>query len=398
MRHDGEPALVLNLVMKDGWNGLTLGKALDAEEGKLNASLPVGVKLTKVINQAAVIDDAIEEFMVKFVVALVIVLGVSLLTLGWRVGIVVAAAVPLTLAIVLVIMLITGRVLDRITLGALIISLGLLVDDAIIAIEIMVVKLEEGFDPPRGRLLCLEPHGRHPCWPARWSQSPAFFQSASHDRPPASTRATSFGSSAFALITSWIVAVVFTPYLGVRLLPEIKRIEGGAYEHIYATPRYNRFRRVVGWSVDHKFLVVGSVVVLFLASGFGMGFVKQQFFPDSDRTEVLVEVQMPEGTSIDATSQVAAKVEGWLKGQPEAKVVTILHWRWRAAFLPGLQSGVAPTRPSRRSSSRRRATRSAINWSSTCGSGSPTVWLRKPGSGSASSCLGLTPTSRSCSG
>jgi multidrug efflux pump subunit AcrB len=321
VRHDGEPALVMNLVMKDGWNGLTLGKALDAEEGKLNASLPVGVKLTKVINQAAVIDDAIEEFMVKFVVALVIVLGVSLLTLGWRVGIVVAAAVPLTLAIVLVIMLITGRVLDRITLGALIISLGLLVDDAIIAIEIMVVKLEEGFD----RLAAASYAWSHTAAPmlAGTLVTIAGFLPVGFARSTAGEYAGNiFWIVAFALITSWIVAVVFTPYLGVKLLPEIKRIEGGAYEHIYSTPRYNRFRRVVGWSVDHKFLVAGSVVVLFLASGFGMGFVKQQFFPDSDRTEVLVEVQMPEGTSIEATSQVTSKVEAWLKGQPEAKVVT----------------------------------------------------------------------------
>ena len=321
VRNNGAQALVLNVVMKDGWNGLSLGKALGAEEGKLNASLPAGVTLTKIINQAAIVHAAIDEFMFKFFVALVIVLGVSLLALGWRVGLVVAAAVPLTLATVLVIMLVTGRVLDRITLGALIISLGLLVDDAIIAIEIMVVKLEEGFD----RLAAASYAWSHTAAPmlAGTLVTIAGFLPVGFARSTAGEYAGNiFWIVAFALITSWIVAVVFTPYLGVKLLPEIKRIEGGAYQHIYATPRYHRFRRIVAWSVDHKFLVAGAVIGLFFLSVIGMGGVKQQFFPNSDRTEVLVEVQMPEGTSIESTSKVAARVETWLKTQPEAKVVT----------------------------------------------------------------------------
>ncbi|MDR3517637.1 MAG: efflux RND transporter permease subunit [Azospirillaceae bacterium] len=321
VRHNGEPALMLNVVRKDGWNGLTLGKALDAEEGKLNAALPVGVTLAKVADQAAVIHDAIDEFMLKFFVALAIVLGVSLFTLGWRVGIVVAAAVPLTLATVLAIMLITGREFDRITLGALIISLGLLVDDAIIAIEIMVVKLEEGFN----RLTAASYAWSHTAAPmlAGTLVTVAGFLPVGFARSTAGEYAGNiFWIVAFALITSWIVAVVFTPYLGVKLLPEIRKIEGGAYQHIYSTPWYNRFRHVVAWSVDHKFVVVGAVVAAFFLSGLGMGSVKQQFFPDSDRTEVLVEVQMPEGTSIEATSKVTAKVETFLKTQSEARSVS----------------------------------------------------------------------------
>jgi multidrug efflux pump subunit AcrB len=321
VRNNGEHALVLNVVMKDGWNGLTLGKALDAEEVKLKASLPAGVTMAKVVNQAAVIRAAIDEFMFKFFVALVIVLGVSLFTLGWRVGIVVAAAVPLTLATVLVLMLMTGRELDRITLGALIISLGLLVDDAIIAIEIMVVKLEEGFD----RLAAASYAWSHTAAPmlAGTLVTIAGFLPVGFARSTAGEYAGNiFWIVAFALITSWVVAVVFTPYLGVKLLPEIKRIEGGAYEHIYSSPRYNRFRRVVGWSVDHKLIVVGVVVALFFLSVPGLGMLKQQFFPNSDRTEVLVEVQMPEGTSIETTSSVAGRVTAWLKTQPEAKIVT----------------------------------------------------------------------------
>ena len=321
IRHAGEPALVLNVVMTDGWNGLKLGHALDAEEAKLQAGLPVGVTLTKVINQAAVIEDAIDEFMVKFFVALAIVLGVSLLTLGWRVGLVVAAAVPLTLATVMAIMMITGRELDRITLGALIISLGLLVDDAIIAIEIMVVKLEEGAD----RLAAASYAWSHTAAPmlAGTMVTVAGFLPVGFARSTAGEYAGNiFWIVAFALMTSWIVAVVFTPYLGVKMLPEIKRVEGGAHGQIYQSRAYNRLRGIVGWSVRHKYVVAGTVVLLFAVSVPGLGMLKQQFFPNSDRTEVLVEVQMTEGTSIEATSKVAARVEDWLKSQPEAKIVS----------------------------------------------------------------------------
>src|SRR2546429_381857 len=146
VRHNGQPALLLSIVMKEGWNGLDLGKALVAEQKKISADLPAGISFSKVTDQAVNIREAVDEFMLKFFVALAVVMIVSIISLGWRVGIVVAAAVPLTLAAVFVIMLLTGRVFDRITLGALILGLGLLVDDAIISIEIMVVKMEEGWD------------------------------------------------------------------------------------------------------------------------------------------------------------------------------------------------------------------------------------------------------------
>ena len=321
LRHGGEPSLVLNVVRTDGWNGLALGKSLGLEEGRIQAGLPVGVTLTKVVDQAAIINDAINEFSFKFVAALVIVLTVSLLTLGWRVGIVVAAAVPLTLAIVLAIMLATGRELDRITLGALIISLGLLVDDAIIAIEIMVVRLEEGAD----RLAAASYAWSHTAAPmlAGTLVTVAGFLPVGFARSTAGEYAGNiFWIVAFALLTSWVVAVFFTPYLGVLLLPEIKRVGAGKEAEIYNAPLYNRLRRIVGWSVRYKFVVAGTVVLLFLVAVPGLGMLKQQFFPDSDRTEVLVEVQMPEGTSIETTSGIAGRVEAWLKQQPEARIVT----------------------------------------------------------------------------
>jgi multidrug efflux pump subunit AcrB len=320
IRHDSEPALVLGVVMQEGWNGLDLGRALDAEEKQIAATLPAGVRFTKVVDQAVNIKEAVGEFMLKFFVALAVIMIVSLISLGWRVGIVVAAAVPLTLAGVFVVMLLTGRVFDRITLGALVIGLGLLVDDAIIAIEMMVVKLEEGFERVKAAAYA-------------WSHTAAPMLSGTlvtiiGFTPVGFARSTAgeyagniFWIVGFALIISWLVAVVFTPYLGVKLLPDIAPVPGG-HAGIYSTPRYQRLRRLISWAVDHRLKVAGMVVAVFLLAGFGMGFVKQQFFPSSDRPEVLVEVQMPEGTSIEATKAAAIKVERWVRQQPEARIVT----------------------------------------------------------------------------
>ncbi|MBV8653769.1 MAG: efflux RND transporter permease subunit, partial [Alphaproteobacteria bacterium] len=320
IRHQREPALVLGVVMQDGWNGLELGKALEAATAKISAGLPAGVSLSKITDQAVNITDAVDEFMLKFFIALGVVLLVSLLSLGWRVGIVVAAAVPLTLAAVFVIMFDTGRFFDRITLGALILALGLLVDDAIIAIEIMVVKLEEGMDRVRAAAYA-------------WSHTAAPMLSGTLVTviglmPVGFARSTAgeyagniFWIVGFALIASWVVAVAFTPYLGVKLLPNIKPIQGG-HGAIYDTPNYRRLRRLITWSVRHKFLVAGAVIGLFAFAFIGMGSVKQQFFPTSDRPEVLVEVRMPEGSSIEMTSAATAKVEAWLAQQPEARIVT----------------------------------------------------------------------------
>ena len=320
IRHDGESALVLGVVMQDGWNGLVLGKALNAEEKQIARALPAGVRFTKVVDQAVNIREAVGEFMLKFFVALAVIMIVSLISLGWRVGIVVAAAVPLTLATVFVVMLLTGRVFDRITLGALVIALGLLVDDAIIAIEMMVVKLEEGFERVKAAAYA-------------WSHTAAPMLSGTlvtiiGFTPVGFARSTAgeyagniFWIVGFALIVSWLVAVVFTPYLGVKLLPDIAPVPGG-HAGIYSTSRYQRLRRLISWAVDHRFKVAGMVVAVFLLAGLGMGFVKRQFFPSSDRPEVLVEVQMPEGTSIEATTAAAVKVERWVREQPEAKIVT----------------------------------------------------------------------------
>jgi multidrug efflux pump subunit AcrB len=320
VRNGGEPALLLGIVMREGWNGLDLGMALDDEVAATNAELPLGMSLTKVTDQAVNISAAVDEFMVKFFAALLVVMLVSFVSMGWRAGLVVAAAVPLTLAVVFVVMLATGKNFDRITLGSLILALGLLVDDAIIAIEMMVVKMEEGF-------------GRAAAAAYAWSHTAAPMLSgtlvtAVGFMPNGFARSTAgeYTSNMFwivgiALIASWIVAVVFTPYLGVKLLPDYKKVAGG-HAALYDTPRYNRLRQALERVIARKWLVAGSVVGLFVVAVLGMGVVKKQFFPISDRPEVLVEVQMPYGTSIAQTSAATAQVEAWLAEQGEARIVT----------------------------------------------------------------------------
>ncbi|AUH14798.1 multidrug transporter [Dickeya solani] len=320
VRSNGEPALLLGVVMRDDWNGLKLGQALEAEVTNINAALPLGMTLSKVTDQAVNISSAVDEFMVKFFVALLVVMAVCFLSMGWRVGIVVAAAVPLTLAAVFVIMAASGKNFDRITLGSLILALGLLVDDAIIAIEMMVVKMEEGYSRIKASAYAWS-HTAAPMLSGTLVTAIGFMPNGFARSTAGEYTSNMFWIVGIALIASWVVAVAFTPYLGVKMLPDIKKVEGG-HDAIYNTRNYNRFRQVLGHVIAHKWLVAGTVITLFVVSVLGMGVVKQQFFPTSDRPEVLVEVQMPYGTSIEQTSTATAKVEAWLAQQKEAQIVT----------------------------------------------------------------------------
>jgi multidrug efflux pump subunit AcrB len=320
IRNNGEPALLLGVVMRDGWNGLDLGKALDAEVASINQDVPLGMSLTKVTDQAVNISGAVDEFMVKFFVALLVVMVVCFVSMGWRVGLVVATAVPLTLAAVFVVMAVTGKNFDRITLGSLILALGLLVDDAIIAIEMMVVKMEEGYDRVQASAYAWS-HTAAPMLSGTLVTAIGFMPNGFAKSTAGEYTSNMFWIVGIALVTSWIVAVVFTPYLGVKLLPAIPKVEGG-HHAIYDTPNYNRFRRLLGTVIRRKWLVALIVIGTFVLAGAGMAVVKKQFFPTSDRPEVLVEVQMPYGTSIERTSAAAAQVEAWLAKQKEARTVT----------------------------------------------------------------------------
>jgi multidrug efflux pump subunit AcrB len=320
IRNNGEPTLLLGVIMREGWNGLDLGKALEAEATAINAEMPLGLSLSKVTDQSVNIRTAVDEFMVKFFFALGVVMLVSFLSMGWRVGIVVAAAVPLTLAAVFIVMAATGRDFDRITLGSLILALGLLVDDAIIAIEMMVVKMEEGYDRIAAAAYAWS-HTAAPMLAGTLVTAIGFMPNGFAKSTAGEYTSNMFWIVGIALIASWIVAVVFTPYLGVKLLPNIEKRVGG-HEAIYDTPRYNRFRQLLALVIRRKWLVAGSVAGALFVAGLGMVVVKQQFFPTSDRPEVLVEVQMPYGTAVGETSAASAKVEAWLAKQPEADVVT----------------------------------------------------------------------------
>lgn len=320
VRNQGEPALLLGVVMRDDWNGLKLGKALDAEIARIGAGLPLGMSLTKVTDQAVNISSAVDEFMVKFFVALLVVMVVCFVSMGWRVGIVVAAAVPLTLAAVFVIMAATGKNFDRITLGSLILALGLLVDDAIIAIEMMVVKMEEGYSRVAASAYAWS-HTAAPMLSGTLVTAIGFMPNGFARSTAGEYTSNMFWIVGIALIVSWVVAVAFTPYLGVKLLPELAKVEGG-HAAIYDTRNYRRLRRVLERVIARKWLVAGTVIGAFVLAIAGMGLVKKQFFPTSDRPEVLVEVQMPYGTAIEQTSAAAAKVEAWLAKQKEARIVT----------------------------------------------------------------------------
>lgn len=320
VRHNGEPAIELGVIMEPNYNGLTLGQSLEEATHQLQAELPLGLTLTPVVDQAHNIAHAVDEFMIKFVVALAVVLAVSFLSLGWRVGVVVAAAVPLTLAAVFIIMLATGRDFDRITLGALILSLGLLVDDAIIAIEMMVVKMEEGLSRINAAAFA-------------WT-STAFpmltgtlvtiigFLPVGLARSTAGEYAGNiFWIVGFALLASWVVAVWFTPYLGVKLLPNIAPVPGG-HAAIYDRPMFARLRRLVGWCVERRRLVLGATFGALIIAGLGLGFVQKQFFPNSERPEVLIEIYMPQGSAIQATQREVEAIEAVLLEQPETQGLT----------------------------------------------------------------------------
>src|SRR5256884_7924160 len=310
IRNNGEPTVLLGVVMREAWNGIDLGTAPEAEVTTIKAEMPLGMTLSKVTDQSVNIRASVDEFMVKFFVALGVVMLVCFLSMGWRVGIVVAAAVPLTLGAVFVVMAATGKDFDRITLGSLILALGLLVDDAIIAIEMMLVKMEEGYDRIGAAAYALS-HTAAPLLAGTLVTAIGFMPNGFAKSTAGDYTSNKFWIVGIALIASWVVAVVFTPYLGVKLLPDIPKHEGG-HAAIYDTPRYNQFRELLGTIIRRKWLVAGSVVGAFVIAVLGMGLVKKQFFPTSDRPEVLVEVQMPYGTAIEQTSEAAAKVEAWL--------------------------------------------------------------------------------------
>ena len=316
-RYNGEDTILLGVAMSEGGNVLELGERLHEKAAEIKARLPVGAELHQVSNQPEVVEEAVGEFLLKFVVAISIVLLVSFLSLGFRTGIIVALSVPLTLGATFVVMLLMGIDLERISLGALILSLGLLVDDAIIAIEMMVVKIEQGWDRFRAATFAWESTA-FPMLTGTLVTAAGFLPVGFAKSAAGEYAGGIFWVVTSALLISWLVAVIFTPYLGLKLLPrslERHAAERGEIdeEAIYHTPSYNRLRKMVAAAVRFRLPVVLATVGLLVLAGYGMGFVKQQFFPSSSRPEVLVELKGPEGASFAATEREAKAVEDWLK-------------------------------------------------------------------------------------
>jgi len=336
VREGGKPALGLGVSMRDGANILNLGEDLKAAMEGIVAELPVGIEVTQIADQASIVEHSVSEFVETFFEALGIVLLVSFISLGWRAGIVVALCVPLVLAIVLTVMYAVGIDLHRITLGALIIALGLLVDDAIIAIEMMVVKMEQGWDRSRAATFA-------------WT-STAFpmltgtLVTASGFLPVGFAKSSSgeYAGSIFwivglALLASWIVAVVFTPYLGLTLLPDMgKHGTHGDPDAIYDTRIYRALRRVVERALRWRKTVVAVTVLMFVAALAAFGLVQQQFFPTSTRTELFFELRLPEGTAIGVTDAAAKKAERLLAGDTDIVTYTTYLGQGSPRFWFGL--------------------------------------------------------------
>lgn len=323
--HRGKPALGVAVAIADNANVLDLGDRLQAALAGIRQTIPLGVEIEQIADQPRVVAESVGEFLTSFAEALAIVLIVSFVSLGWRTGIVVALSVPLVLAVVVIVMQAAGMNLDRITLGALIIALGLLVDDAIIAIEMMVVKMEQGLDRLKAAAYAWDSTA-FPMLTGTLVTAAGFLPVGFAQSTAGEYAGNIFWVVALALVVSWFVAVLFTPYLGVQLLPEVMRAHGagghGAHsaDALYDTRLYRALRRVVDWSLRRRWWVIGATVAAFLLAGAGMGFVQQQFFPTSSRPELFIEVRMPEGSSIEATATAARKAEKLLAG--DADVVT----------------------------------------------------------------------------
>jgi multidrug efflux pump subunit AcrB len=313
VRHNGKPAVEVAVAMSKGGNVLELGRALDAELKEIEADLPAGVAVEKVAFQPHVVEESVGEFTRSFVEALVIVLVVSFLSLGWRSGVVVALSVPLVLAVTLVVMNAAGMYLERISLGALILALGLLVDDAIIAVEMMVVKMEEGVDRIRAATFAWT-NTAFPMLTGTLITVVGFLPVGFARSVAGEYAGGIFWVVGIALIASWLVAVVFTPYLGVRLLPGYAN---RPHHDPYHTRMYRVLRRIITACVSRPRAVVAATAVLFAAAGFGMRFVPKQFFPQSSRAELMVELRMPGGSSFTATAAEVAKLEAVLTGDPD---------------------------------------------------------------------------------
>ncbi len=315
MRFGGKPALGLAISMAEGGNLLDLGRRVEARVAELGPTLPLGVQMGRVHDQAEVVAADVGDFQESFLEALAIVLLVSFASLGWRTGIVVAISVPLVLAGVLVGMKLIGIDLQRISLGAMVIALGLLVDDAIIAVETMSVKLEQGWDRLRAGSFAYTSTA-FPMLTGTLVTAAGYLPIGLAQSSTGEYTQDIFRVVGMALVLSWIVAVLFVPLLGASLLPEVRAHAG---HDVYGTRTYRVVRRVVGWCVRRRWVVISATVLAFVAAVMGFTRVPQQFFPNSDRLEVIIDMRLPEGSAYAATAAEVSRLDAVLGADPGVK-------------------------------------------------------------------------------
>jgi multidrug efflux pump subunit AcrB len=340
IRQNGREVIVLGISMAKGGDIIALGKALAQEEKRIEASLPVGISMEKIQNQPRAVAESVNEFVRVLIEAVVIVLAVSFVALGlhkhtdadqrpfWRryyidarPGLVVAFTIPLVLAMTFLAMYVTNTNLHKISLGALIIALGLLVDDAIIAVEMMVRKMEEGMDKFAAATFAYKATA-FPMLTGTLITATGFVPIALAKSTAGEYTFSIFSVTAMALILSWFAAVIFTPFIGFHLLKSKPAASSDGHHELFNTPFYNRFRAMVNWCVEHRWKTLAATLVAFALGIVGMGKVEQQFFPDSSRLEMFVDLWTPEGSSYANTEAAAVKFETWLKAQPEVESYT----------------------------------------------------------------------------
>ncbi|MBV8926705.1 MAG: efflux RND transporter permease subunit, partial [Bradyrhizobium sp.] len=335
VRQQGRPAIGIGVVTAKGANILELGKDVaDATAGFMKA-VPQGINVELIADQPKVVEHAVGEFIHSFVEALAIVLFVSFLALGWRTGFVVAASVPLVLAIVFIVMDAMGIDLHRISLGALIIALGLLVDDAIIAVEMMVVKMEQGWDRIKAASFAWESTA-FPMLTGTLVTAAGFLPIGFANSAVGEYAGSIFWVVAIALVASWFVAVIFTPYIGVKLLPNIKVHQNHDPHAIYETRIYRALRSVIAWCVEHRVKTVVATVGIFVASIVAFGHVQQQFFPLSERPELFLQLRLPEGTAFNVTEKAVKEAETLLKDDKDIGTYTAYVGQGSPRFWLGL--------------------------------------------------------------
>src|SRR6478736_4042060 len=334
-RQEGKPALGIGVVTAKGANILELGKEVENATAGFMKAVPQGINVEQIADQPKVVERAVGEFVHSFLEALAIVLFVSFVALGSRAGIVVALSVPLVLAIVFIVMNAMSLDLHRITLGALIIALGLLVDDAIIAVEMMVVKMEQGWDRVRAASFAWESTA-FPMLTGTLVTAAGFLPIGFANSAVGEYAGGIFWIVAIALVASWFVAVIFTPYIGVKLLPNITVHHNHDPHAIYETRVYRGLRAVVQWCVDHRVKVVLATVGVFAAAIVGFGNVQQQFFPLSERPELFLQLRLPVGNDSNATENSVKKAEALLKDDKDIATYTAYVGQGSPRFWLGL--------------------------------------------------------------